>query len=156
MLGFFLSSQPLNEQAVNATSVGYSSGGGFSAIFSQPSYQTNFVQQYLSNQSALPDQSLFNASNRAFPDLPAMGIQGMLVFNQSYSFCLGNECETSVVNAAGGTSFSAPIIASLFSMLISEHQREKKLTSGSGPLNPLIYSLPADMLLGDNRCITCT
>ena len=46
----------------------FSSGGGFSNVFAQPSYQADAVSGFLADY-APPDPSVYNASGRAFPDV---------------------------------------------------------------------------------------
>lgn len=48
------------------------SSGGFSNLFSQPSYQSTAVSNYLSFLGST-DSGLFNISGRAFPDVSAQG-----------------------------------------------------------------------------------
>ena len=57
-------------------SIGYSSGGGFSNYFPQPSYQVDVVQSYiksLGNEYA----GLYNTSGRGYPDVAAQGELGL-------------------------------------------------------------------------------
>jgi len=50
------------------------SGGGFSQVSPVPAYQRSAVNSYLASSSAmLPPANLFNASNRAYPDLSTTG-----------------------------------------------------------------------------------
>ncbi len=49
-------------------------GGGFSQISPRPAYQHDAVKQYFNNTfTLLPPANLFNASNRAYPDISATG-----------------------------------------------------------------------------------
>ena len=64
-----LTLNPLGETAVSFSS------GGFSNIFPTPDYQKTAVSDYLTKYGAgLPDQKLWNASGRAFPDVAALGV----------------------------------------------------------------------------------
>jgi len=72
-------------------SYGVGSGGGFSRRFAAPKYQESAVKKYLSTASNLPSATSFNASNRAYPDISAVGIMG--------------------------TSQATPIMAGIFSMI---------------------------------------
>merc|ERR1719378_2052142 len=54
------------------------SGGGFSNVFSTPSWQAEAVSTYLSTASDLPDASFYNASGRGYPDISALS-QGFVV-----------------------------------------------------------------------------
>jgi tripeptidyl-peptidase-1 len=46
-------------------------GGGFSNIWSRPSYQDDAVNAYLSKTPNLPSSSVYNAAGRAIPDIAA-------------------------------------------------------------------------------------
>jgi tripeptidyl-peptidase-1 len=62
-----------------------SGGGGFSNHFTIPSFQREAVEQYKKTASAagkLPDQTLWNASGRGYPDVAALG-------GQQNSYCVG-------------------------------------------------------------------
>ncbi|KAI0777411.1 family S53 protease [Trametes elegans] len=100
------------------------SGGGFSNIFPQPSYQADVVSGYL---AALGNTNagLFNRSGRAFPDISAQGERVEIVL----------EGRTTQV---AGTSCSAPITASVFALLNDELASQGKPPLGF--LNPLLYS----------------
>ena len=50
-----------------------SSGGGFSNVFSPPSYQQSAVEDYLTNYPPSYSTSIYNASGRGYPDLAANG-----------------------------------------------------------------------------------
>ncbi len=53
-------------------------GGGFSNTFAMPSWQSEFVEAYLTNAAAagiLPSADKFNATGRAYPDVSALGGQ---------------------------------------------------------------------------------
>ncbi|KAK3680269.1 hypothetical protein LTR78_000647 [Recurvomyces mirabilis] len=117
------------EQAVaspnGATS--YYSGGGFSDVFERPSWQDKAVKNYLKKYSPNYSEHVFNHSGRAYPDVAAIGLKVATVYlNQT----LG----------VGGTSASAPIFASVITLL-----NEERLGQGKGPigfLNPIIYAHP--------------
>merc|ERR1711939_692578 len=61
------------EVAVSSQAAGFTSGGGFSTYTPMPSYQQDVVNAYLKSGTDLPPASYFNSSNRAFPDMAAMG-----------------------------------------------------------------------------------
>ncbi len=48
-------------------------GGGFSNLFSTPTFQQEAVSQYLTGNTSLPPTQLFNRSGRGFPDVAIMG-----------------------------------------------------------------------------------
>ena len=54
---------------------GGGSGGGFSIQFPMPSHQADTVSAYLA-KGGMPPSSSFNAKNRAYPDMAAVGVSG--------------------------------------------------------------------------------
>lgn len=117
----------------------YYSGGGFSSIFSRPSWQEKAVKEYLDKYS--PEnytETNFNSSGRAYPDVASLGLSIATVFLEH-------------TYGVGGTSASAPIFASIINLL-----NEERLERGKGPLgflNPLIYKYPEmfnDVTVGSN------
>jgi len=135
------------EVAVSATEAGFTSGGGFSTYAAMPSYQRTAVGQYLTEEvSSLPPASYFNASNRAYPDIAAMG-NNFLVYMSSYGGW----------SSVGGTSAATPTIAGVAAYLndYSYNKTGKPL----GFLNPFLYQMYAeeptaftDVTIGDNKC----
>ncbi|KAI0312875.1 family S53 protease [Amylostereum chailletii] len=130
------------------TSVGATSGvapetaasfstGGFSGLFSAPSYQTAAVSSYL-HTLGTTYSGLYNASGRAFPDVSAAGNNLEIVWQTEYGL-------------VGGTSCSTPILASVVAMVNSELMAKGK--SPLGFLNPFIYKNAdafTDVTTGDN------
>lgn len=105
----------------------YYSGGGFSNVFSQPSYQAEAVSNYLTTYPPPYGEHIFNRSGRAFPDVSAIGL--------NVSVVLGGG-----VTVAGGTSSSTPIFASIITLL-----NEARIAVGKKPigfLNPILYAFP--------------
>uniref|UniRef100_A0A7N5K6B4 Tripeptidyl peptidase 1 n=1 Tax=Ailuropoda melanoleuca TaxID=9646 RepID=A0A7N5K6B4_AILME len=105
--------------------VDYISGGGFSNVFPQPSYQEEAVAQFLSSSPHLPPSSYFNASGRAYPDVAALS-DGYWVVSNSVP-----------IPWVSGTSASTPVFGGVLS-LINEH----RILSGRPPLgflNPRLY-----------------
>ncbi len=50
----------------------YCSGGGFSNVFTQPSYQAAAVANFLNTSQNLPAKHLYNTTgSRAYPDVSA-------------------------------------------------------------------------------------
>merc|ERR1711933_171840 len=88
------------EEAVSSQVAGFTSGGGFSTYIPRPSYQKSAVEGYLSSGVALPPSSYFNNSNRAYPDVSALG-NGFAVYLSSYGGW----------TTVGGTSASSPTFA---------------------------------------------
>jgi len=123
-------------------------GGGFSDYSSQPSYQAAAVSAYLKSGVALPPSSDFNATNRGFPDVSAVG--------HNYLIALSGDFEQ-----VDGTSCSTPVFAAIISLLNSYRLNHGKPTLGF--VVPLIYQAFAsdptifnDITAGDNKCTeTC-
>lgn len=135
------------EVAVSAERAGFTSGGGFSTYSPMPSYQKEAVSKYLAKQSSkLPPASYFNRSNRAFPDVAAMGNNFLI-----YMADLGGW------SAVGGTSAATPTVAG-----IAAYLNDLSYTKSGKPLgfmNPLLYQMQleapeafTDVVEGDNRC----
>jgi tripeptidyl-peptidase-1 len=61
-----------HEQAVSYAISGFASGGGFSDIAAQPSYQSAAVAAYFNSGVKFPDTGYFNRSGRGFPDVGAL------------------------------------------------------------------------------------
>jgi hypothetical protein len=135
-----------------------SGGGGASALFARPAWQTGVPGIPFGNQRLLPDVAL-NAA----------------IFNPGYLFCTSDQsfwqnnqvgsCSggfrdviTGDLTAAGGTSFAAPIFAAMMAIV---NQRQGYVT-GSGPANPTLYILASnsatyasafrDIATGGNQC----
>ena len=113
----------------------YGSGGGFSIEFFAPIHQQAAVRAYLQNNAhAMPPSSSFNASNRAYPDVSAVGVQG--------------------------TSQSCPMLGGIFSLITD--QRLNKGLPPLGFIAPRIYQI-ASMYPGEafedivegNSCTSC-
>jgi len=135
-----------NEQpASQNNAAGFDTGGGFSTYAKALPFQQAAVQNYLKSGVAFPDSSLWNSNNRGYPDIAAVG---------------GNVCvldPQTPCSLTGGTSASAPIIASLITLLNQDRLNANKKPLGF--VNPLIYQLLAmdqqkyftsDMTSGNN------
>jgi tripeptidyl-peptidase-1 len=128
------------EKAVAAPNglLSYYSGGGFSSIFPQPSWQSKAVSKYLKKYAPAYGESVFNSSGRAYPDVSALGLNLATVYLNK-------------TRGVGGTSASAPIFASIVNLL-----NEERMAAGKGPigfLNPTIYKNPGmfnDITVGAN------
>jgi tripeptidyl-peptidase-1 len=132
-----------DETCVSFDQASFASGGGFSVVAAQPSYQTAAVTAYLNSGVALPPASYFNAAGRGFPDVSALGSQ-ILIFD--------GQLET-----VGGTSASCPIWAGVIA-LVNDYVITKT-GKPLGPLNPFLYKMAADhpsaftdITVGDNIC----
>ncbi len=143
-------------------------GGGVSALWPKPSWQTGVAGIPADNHRDVPDISL-NSSPDHDPYLYCTQIQttgsgtGYVSSCQATSFRLndGSNADTNNLTAAGGTSFAAPAFAGLLAIL------EQKLGSGGGlgNINPILYQLAAnattyasafhDITTGNNQ-VPCT
>jgi len=131
------------EVAVSFDHANFASGGGFSNYSPMPDYQQTAVKAYLASGVALPPATYFNASNRAYPDVSAVGsdvviYQGGLI-------------------DVGGTSCSSPAFASIAALL--NHFAKAKDNKPLGFLNPFLYQMASDdpttfhdITVGDNKC----
>jgi len=107
----------------------FTTGGGFSGYFPQPSYQSTIVNAYLNSGVKLPPSEYFNSQNRAFPDIGAIGQNVLIV-------------QSGQVLVTGGTSASAPTIGGIMTLL-----NDYLLNHGQGPLgfaNPLLYQMASE------------
>ena len=109
------------------TGASITSGGGFSAVFDQPSYQSTAVSSYLAQVSgtAREPQSGYAATGRAYPDVAMAG--------HSYVIVDGGQA---IVE--DGTSCAAPVVAGMISSVNAERK-----AAGKGPVgfvNPKLYA----------------
>lgn len=122
----FVTSVGATQLSSGSESAAAFSGGGFSNVFARPAYQDSAVSRYLS--SLPPSTSVsgrFNPDGRAFPDISSLGNNIEMVW-QGQSGLIG------------GTSASAPIVASVVALLNDELAEQGKPPLGF--LNPLLYS----------------
>ncbi|KAF8886336.1 subtilisin-like protein [Infundibulicybe gibba] len=95
------------------------SGGGFSRLFTQPSYQSTAVDAFVTG----------------------LGTQFSGLYNIPRRICQGNGFQVIIdgrVNSVGGTSASSPTVAAIFSLL-----NDFRIANGKpslGFINPLLYS----------------
>lgn len=122
---------------------GITTGGGFSVDFPQPSYQQDAVQAFLSS-SNLPPSTMFNASNRGYPDVAMLG--------HNYITVIGGK-----LSAGSGTSASSPVFGAVITL--ANGIRLSKGKSALGFLNPTLYylyqtkpSVFRDITSGENNC----
>lgn len=115
------------------------SGGGFSAIFDRPSWQSAAVQGYFEKVSQQP-KSGYATNGRGYPDVSLSGF--------GYQVVIGGS-----VNVLCGTSCSAPSVAGMVSLVNSV-----RIEAGGSPLgflNPAIYQAGGifnDVTSGENQC----
>eukprot|EP00929_Paragymnodinium_shiwhaense_P004107 TRINITY_DN104833_c0_g1_i1.p1 TRINITY_DN104833_c0_g1~~TRINITY_DN104833_c0_g1_i1.p1 ORF type:complete len:569 (+),score=86.57 TRINITY_DN104833_c0_g1_i1:120-1826(+) len=121
---------------------GITSGGGFSNVYSRPSWQSAAVEAYLSNPSAnLPPSSMFNEKGRGYPDVAAMG--------HNYPIAVGGN-----FYAGSGTSASTPLVAGMTAL--ANNARIAAGKKSLGFLNPALYQFDSsvfnDITSGENNC----
>jgi len=118
------------------TAAGFS-GGGFSNIFTIPSYQNTSVTTYVTGMGS-SNKGKFNPKGRGFPDVSAQAIDVEIV----------NDGDEVLVD---GTSCSTPIFAGLVALL-----NDRLIAAGKSPLgflNPWLYANPTaltDITSGSN------
>lgn len=121
------------------------SGGGFSALSTIPSWQSDAVWKYFQsvdgtvNAPALFPSNL--VSKRGYPDVSLLGHNYAMVMDGS-------------LYGVDGTSASAPVMAAFISLVNA--QRLKLRQPLMGFINPFIYQYAShfimDITSGDNRC----
>ncbi|KAK5995211.1 Tripeptidyl-peptidase sed1 [Cladobotryum mycophilum] len=126
--------------AETATTSRFSSGGGFSNIWTTPSYQASAVASYFSKHNpGYPSYStsggkipasggIYNKAGRGYPDLSAVGENGVIIAQGRLLY-------------GGGTSMAAPIVASIFTRINDERLRAGKSIIGFA--NPALYKNPS-------------
>ena len=131
------------------------SGGGFSAYAPQPAWQRAAVAAYIASGTPLPPPSAYNASNRAYPDVSALG-HNVLIWQAGakppYLAPLAG------ISALDGTSISAPVWAGIIGLINARRAAAGKPAVGF--VNPAIYHLAAvaaphawrDVTVGNNKC----
>ena len=117
----------------------FGSGGGFSRSFNVSAWQSTETAAYLKTAASfLPPAGSFVPNGRATPDVAVLG--------EGYQIIQDGQ-----VQEASGTSASAPVFASIVSLL-----NEARLAAGKKPMgfmNPFLYKNPStltDIVKGDN------
>lgn len=144
---------PKKDQEVAVTR--FPSGGGFSNIYSRPSYQNNALNNYfsahdpgyksysLSSATNNPTEAqtaggLYNRAGRGYPDAAAIG-DNVVIFLDG------------TPQLIGGTSAAAPVFASIINRI-----NEERIAVGKKPVgfvNPTLYANPSafhDITVGNN------
>ncbi|KAK2603824.1 hypothetical protein QQS21_004026 [Conoideocrella luteorostrata] len=127
----------------------FSSGGGFSNIWTTPDYQKDAVATYFSQHDPgyksyntkdgkIPTTGgIYNRAGRGYPDVAALGDNGVVVVRGQSG-------------TSGGTSMSAPLVGAIFTRINEERIKAGKKSIGFA--NPALYKNPAmftDVTTGD-------
>eukprot|EP01128_Nolandella_sp_AFSM9_P004292 TRINITY_DN18_c0_g1_i1.p1 TRINITY_DN18_c0_g1~~TRINITY_DN18_c0_g1_i1.p1 ORF type:complete len:585 (-),score=171.21 TRINITY_DN18_c0_g1_i1:111-1865(-) len=116
-------------------------GSGFSAFFTQPSYQSAAVANWFATGKNIPPKSMFATGGRAYPDVSALG--------NAYNVVIGGQ-----TYQLSGTSAACPVFAGMVTLINGD--REVRGKSPLGFLNPLLYSIKYhaynDITSGENNC----
>ena len=114
----------------------FASGGGFSNVYPTPDYQKDAVnsfftshnpsfQGYNTTNGNIPKTGgVYNRAGRGYPDIAALGDNGVIAFNGQ-------------ISKTGGTSMSAPLAAAIFNRINDERLAAGKKVLGF--VNPAIY-----------------
>jgi tripeptidyl-peptidase-1 len=128
----------------STTGGGITTGGGFSTVFPQPSYQTAAVAAYMQNGPNMPPSNMYNGQGRGYPDVAMAGHNFIMTIGGQFT-------------AADGTSASAPVFAGVITLINSARLSMGKPSLGF--LNQILYSLQAstpsafhDIVSGTNNC----
>lgn len=107
------------------------SGGGFSNVFSMPTYQKSAVSSWFANHKPSYSSKLYNDSGvtRGFPDVSANGARFVVAIDGGYKYHVF------------GTSASAPTFASVLTLINDARLNLGKSTLGF--INPALYANPS-------------
>jgi tripeptidyl-peptidase-1 len=123
-----------------AESVIYS-GGGFSNVFSLPSYQASAVKTYFAQHKPPYTAAQYNTSetSRGFPDVSANGVNYVIAIDGEFEYVYG-------------TSASSPTFGSIVTLINAARLDVGK--SSIGFMNPSLYANPSilnDITSGGNQ-----
>ena len=119
------------------------SGGGFSTLHSQPSFQTKAVSQYFENAAAAGQTPFmgYNRTGRGYPDVSLAGSQ--------YAVIIGGK-----LYSVSGTGLSGTVVAGLISNINAARFAVGK--GSIGWINPALYKnsnlFVNDITSGNNKC----
>lgn len=116
------------------------SGGGFSNVFSIPSYQESAIAEYYANYAPSYTAEQYNNSQkvRGFPDVSANGAWYVVAVDGEFESVFGTSC-------------SSPVFGSIITLVNEERYNAGK--SSVGFINPTLYEHPEvfnDITQGDN------
>jgi tripeptidyl-peptidase-1 len=115
---------------ISPSSVGITTGGGFSNYYSAPAFQQPFIQSYFANMKGTPRQPFsgprpYSTTGRGYPDV------ALLANNYIFGY------DGNIVGGVDGTSASTPVFAGMIS--IANSQRVASGFSTLGWINPFLY-----------------
>ena len=117
------------------------SGGGFSNVFSLPSYQESAVKTYFAGHKPSYGSDRYNTSeqSRGFPDISANGVRYVVAVDGAFEYIFG-------------TSASTPVVGGILTLINAARMDIGK--SSIGFINPTIYAYPwmfNDITSGGNK-----
>jgi tripeptidyl-peptidase-1 len=117
-------------------------GGGFSKLYSAPSWQRAAVAAYLASGARLPGAGNFNSAGRGYPDVAAIGCT-LVIWLDGDPMLLD------------GTSASAPVFAAILALANSALHAQGLPPVGF--VNPTIYAIAAatPAAFRDVNCTGC-
>jgi len=120
------------------------SGGGFADYITRPTWQSSVVDTYLKSGVALPPAKYYNSTNRAWPDVAALGHNYLIYISSRWEI-------------VDGTSCSTPVWGGLISLWNDARLNQGKPTLGF--VNPAVYDAYSknakaynDITTGNNTC----
>lgn len=122
-------SNGVSEAGIYFNKTYWTTGGSFTHWDSRPVWQEANVDAYLKSGVVLPENKFFNYSNRAYPDVTAVGHNCIIKAEGSWQ-------------NVDGTSCSAPVFAGIIAHLNSVQKQINKPVLGF--VNPLLYKMHHD------------
>jgi len=134
------------------------SGGGASALFTKPTWQTGVTGIPSDGKRDVPDLALYGSPN--FPGYLLCSSDTSEWTSGQVSSCTTGFEDTSTgdLTAAGGTSFDAPIFSGMLALI----NQKRGYATGQGLINPTLYTLASnsttyssafhDITKGNNDC----
>jgi Pro-kumamolisin, activation domain/Bacterial Ig-like domain (group 3) len=135
-----------------------SGGGGASALFSKPSWQTGVSGIPADGKRDVPDLALYASPN--FPGYLFCSSDTTAWNTGQVASCSSGfrDPSTGDLTIAGGTSFDAPVFSGILALI----NQKQDYTTGQGQINPTLYTLAAnsatylaafhDITSGNNDC----
>lgn len=132
-------------------------GGGISALFPRPTWQTGVAGIPAGTNRVLPDVALQASTGSPGYVFCTTDPSGLAAQGVTASCSSGLRGPSGLFTVAGGTSFAAPVMAGLVAVL-----NQAKGAAGQGSLNPTLYGLATnsatyasvfhDITTGTNAC----